>query len=167
MTQANVILLVEDSVTDAELALHVLRKQRLADVARVSRDGAEALEFLFGIVAGGHPNPLPKLVLLDLKLPRVNGLEVLARIKADPRTKTIPVVVLTSSREDQDLIASYELGANSYVVKPVDFAEFEEALRQVAQYWLTRNEQLPHCEEEGPGADLAESFGVGCKGHGA
>ena len=166
MTENNVMLLVEDNLTDVELTLHALRKQKLANVVKVVRDGAEALEFLFGKDAGGHLNPLPRLILLDLKLPKVNGLEVLATIKADPRTKTVPVVVLTSSREDMDLIASYELGANSYIVKPVAFAEFEGALRQLALYWLRFNEEPPQCDAEGSGEDRPESENPHTRGKG-
>jgi two-component system, response regulator len=147
VTENNVVLLVEDNLTDVELTLHVLRKRQLADVIKVVRDGAEALDYLFGEDAEGQPNPLPKLILLDLKLPKVNGLEVLAKIKGDPRTKTVPVVVLTSSFEDLDLSTSYELGVNSYVVQPVEFADFADALRQVALYWLKLNENSPQCAE--------------------
>jgi two-component system response regulator len=145
VTENNVLLLVEDNVTDVELTMHVLRKRQLANVIniKVVRDGAEALDYLFGEDAAGQPNPLPKLILLDLKLPKVNGLEVLAKIKADPRTKTVPVVVLTSSSEELDLSTSYELGVNSYIVKPVEFANFADALRQVASYWLKLNENSP------------------------
>jgi len=169
MTEANVMLLVEDNLTDVELTMHVLRKQKLADVVKVVRDGAEALEFLFGNDAEGHPNPLPELILLDLKLPKVNGLEVLARIKTDPRTKTVPVVVLTSSSEHWDLIASYELGANSYVVKPVAFAEFEAVLRQLALYWLRINEEAPQRDVEASGEAPSKPAKPGSsrKGHAA
>jgi two-component system response regulator len=134
-TEAVELLLVEDNPADEELTLHVLQKNNLANRIHVVRDGAEALEFLFG--SSGN---VPKLILLDLKLPWVGGLEVLARIKADMRTKTIPVVVLTSSREDADLRACYELGVNSYIVKPVDFIQFTECVRQLGLYWLLFNE---------------------------
>ncbi len=129
------LLLVEDNASDEELTLHVLQKNNLANRTQVVRDGAEALEFLFG-----DSGSIPRLILLDLKLPRVNGLELLTRIKQDSRTKTIPVVVLTSSREDADLRTCYELGVNSYIVKPVDFIQFTESVRQLGLYWLLFNE---------------------------
>jgi CheY-like chemotaxis protein len=135
------ILLVEDNPTDLELALRVFRKHELANRMEVARDGAEALDFLFG--TGAHAArgniQLPKVILLDLKLPKIGGLEVLRRIKADPRTRTIPIVVLTSSQEDKDLVESYHLGVNSYIVKPVDFDQFSECLRQIGIYWLLSN----------------------------
>jgi two-component system, response regulator len=130
------LLLVEDNSSDEELTLHVLRKYNLANRIQVVRDGAEALEFLFG--NGGQA--VHKLILLDLKLPKLNGREVLSQIKADAHTRTIPVVVLTSSREDSDLAACYQLGVNSYIVKPVDFAQFTECVRQLGLYWLLVNE---------------------------
>jgi two-component system, response regulator len=133
------LLLVEDNPSDEELTLHVLKKHNLTNRIKVVRDGAEALEFLFG-EAAGEP---PRLILLDLKLPKVNGLEVLGRIRSNELTKRIPVVVLTSSREENDLYRSYELGVNSYIVKPVDFAQFTEAVRQLGMYWLLLNEQSP------------------------
>ena len=135
------ILLVEDNPTDLELALRVFRKHNLANRIEVARDGEEALDFLFG--TGAHATrgniQIPKVILLDLKLPKIGGLEVLRRIKADPRTRTIPVVVLTSSQEDKDLVESYGLGVNSYIVKPVDFDQFSECLRQIGFYWLLSN----------------------------
>jgi two-component system response regulator len=134
-TEAVELLLVEDNPADEELTLHVLQKNNLANRIQVVRDGAEALEFLFA-----NTGNVPRLILLDLKLPRLSGLEVLAQIKQDARTKTIPVVVLTSSREDTDLRACYELGVNSYIVKPVDFIQFAEAVRQLGLYWLLFNE---------------------------
>jgi two-component system response regulator len=130
------LLLVEDNPSDEELTLHVLKKHNLTNRIHVLRDGAAALAFLIG---PGAENP-PKLILLDLKLPKVSGLEVLGRIRSDERTKRIPVVVLTSSREDSDLYTSYELGVNSYIVKPVDFVQFTEAVRQLGLYWLLLNE---------------------------
>src|SRR5690242_5571725 len=126
------LLLVEDNPNDVELTLHVLKKHNLANSIHVARDGAEALEILFGSL----PDGAPRLMLLDLKLPKIDGLQVLGRVKGDPRTKTIPVVVLTSSREDRDLSACYELGVNSYIVKPVDFAQFTAAVQQLSLYWL-------------------------------
>lgn len=128
------ILLVEDNPADVELTLHVLRKNNLANGIKVVRDGAEALDLIF------KDEAVPRVILLDLKLPKVDGLEVLAKIKADPRTRKIPVVVLTSSREDRDLLASYELGVNSYLVKPVDFMQFTEAVRNLGFYWLLLNQ---------------------------
>ena len=136
------ILLVEDNPNDLELALHALREHRLANHIEVARDGAEALEFLFGTGAHAHRRIEhgPRVVLLDLKLPRVDGLEVLRRVKSDPRTKVIPVVVLTSSREERDVIESYRLGVNSYIVKPVDFDQFTRAMHDLGFYWLLLNE---------------------------
>ena len=135
------ILLVEDSTADAEMTRRTLRKRGIANNVEWVRDGVEALEYLFreGEFAG-RSNGHPKLVLLDLKMPRMNGLQVLERMKADARTKAIPVVMMTSSREEGDLIASYDLGVNSYVVKPVDFAEFAETIAQVGMYWMIANE---------------------------
>ena len=141
MTREQVeLLLVEDNPSDVELTLHILKKNNLVNRVEVARDGAEALEFLFGADADKNVSPA-KLILLDLKLPKINGLEVLARIKANDSTKSIPVVVLTSSREDQDLQACYELGVNSYIVKPVDFAQFTDTVRQMGMYWLLLNER--------------------------
>lgn len=139
------LLLVEDNPNDVELTLHVLKKYSIANRIKVVRDGEEALAFLLGAdgEASGESENIPKVILLDLKLPKVNGLEVLGKIKADPRTKSIPVVVLTSSREERDLAVCYELGVNSYIVKPVDFAQFTEAIRQFGLYWLLLNER-PH-----------------------
>jgi CheY-like chemotaxis protein len=136
------ILLVEDNPEDAELTLRALRKRRLANEIHVVNDGADALDFLFcrGRYADREPGNTPKLILLDLKLPKVNGLEVLAQIRADPRTRGIPVVMLTSSREEPDIARSYALGVNSYIVKPVDFAQFTEAVAQLGLYWLLLNQ---------------------------
>ena len=136
------ILLVEDNPNDVELALHALKKNNLTNHIQVVRDGAEALEFLFGsgAYAGREVNHTPKVILLDLKLPKVDGLEVLRRIKSDERTRLIPVVVLTSSREERDIVESYRLGVNSYITKPVDFEQFTEAVRQLGLYWLLLNQ---------------------------
>ncbi|HLF06841.1 MAG TPA: response regulator [Thermoplasmata archaeon] len=130
------ILLVEDDASDEELTLRALRRNNLTNPVHVCRDGAEALRHLF---SEGAP-PGPRLILLDLKLPKVDGMELLRRLKADPRTKRIPVVILTSSREERDIVESYKLGVNSYIVKPVDFAQFTEAVRQLGLYWLLLNE---------------------------
>ena len=135
------ILLVEDNPADVELTLHVLKKNNLANRIKVVRDGAEALDFIFGSKAVGNLENVPRLVLLDLKLPKVDGMEVLSRIKADPRSKRIPVVMLTSSREEKDLVLSYNLGVNGYIVKPVDFAQFTESVRELGFYWLLLNQQ--------------------------
>src|SRR3972149_2796613 len=136
------ILLVEDNPNDVELTLHTLKKHNLANRVYVVRDGSEALEYLFCTGAYAHRNiqNSPKVVLLDLKLPKVDGLEVLRRLKSDQRTRTIPVVVLTSSREERDIVESYQLGVNSYIVKPVDFGQFAEAVGQLGLYWLLLNQ---------------------------
>jgi two-component system response regulator len=136
------ILLVEDNPNDVELALHAWKKNHIANEIHVARDGVEALEYLFGDEgqAGVIKNHKPKVILLDLKLPRVDGMEVLKRIKADERTKSIPVVVLTSSREERDIVETYRLGVNSYIIKPVDFEQFTEAVRQLGLYWLLLNQ---------------------------
>ena len=141
-TKAVELLLVEDNPQDLEMALRALTKAKLANHIQVARDGAEALEFLFceGPHAGRAIANSPKVILLDLKLPKIDGLEVLKRIKADPRTKTIPVVVLTSSKEQSDVIESYRLGVSSYIVKPVNFERFSEAVRDLGLYWLLLNQ---------------------------
>jgi two-component system, response regulator len=143
MTQRQIeILLVEDNQDDVELTLHALRKENLANNIHVARDGEEALEFLF--CNGNHSERSferpPKLILLDLKLPKVDGMEVLRRLKADPRTKAIPVVILTSSKEERDLIMGYGLGANSYIQKPVDFDQFRTTVKNIGLYWLVINQ---------------------------
>lgn len=137
------ILLVEDSPDDAELAIHALRREHLANNIFVARDGEEALDFLFcrGPFATRSFDHPPKLVLLDLKLPKVDGIEVLKQLKDDLRTKAIPVVVLTSSREEQDLVRSYDLGANSYIQKPVDFEQFRQTVKTVGLYWMVINQR--------------------------
>jgi two-component system, response regulator len=138
------ILLVEDNPDDVELTLHAFRKHKLTNRIHVTRDGQQAIDFIFGPDPSAEvPNHTPKVVLLDLKLPKVDGIEVLRRLKTDPRTAEIPVVVLTSSREDRDLAACYELGVNSYIVKPVDFEQFTEAVRVLGKYWLLLNEAPP------------------------
>jgi two-component system response regulator len=135
------ILLVEDNPTDAELTIRALKKKNLANNLVWVKDGAEALDFLFatGEYADRSEKELPKLVLLDLRMPKVDGLEVLQRIKADERTRKIPVVVLTSSKEDKDIVESYKLGVNSYVSKPVEFDEFTEAVSTLGLYWILLN----------------------------
>ena len=140
-----VILLVEDNPDDEALTLRALQKSKIANKVVVAHDGVEALDFLFctGMYAGDAPCELPQVVLLDLKLPRIDGLEVLRRIRSEARTRRIPVVILTSSKEERDVVESYERGANSYVRKPVDFNEFMEATRQLGLYWLIINEAPP------------------------
>ena len=139
------ILLVEDNIDDEMLTLRAFKKNNIINQVKVVRDGVEALDYLFasGEYAGRDPDEMPELVLLDLKLPKVNGLQVLRRLRADDKTRLLPVVILTSSDEDQDVIDSYHLGANSYVRKPVDFAQFTEAVRQLGLYWLVLNVAPP------------------------
>jgi two-component system response regulator len=139
------ILLVEDNPDDEELTLMAIKQSRVLCEVVVTRDGEEALDYLFGTgkFAGPGPSHQPYLVLLDLNLPKVGGLEVLERLRADPRTQCVPVVVLTSSSEGKDIQASYRLGANSYVRKPVQFERFTTALQQLAQYWMQLNEAAP------------------------
>ena len=144
------ILIVEDNPDDEALTIRALKKNNIGNRLVVVRDGAEALDFLFctGIYAERDPLDLPQTILLDLKLPKIDGLEVLKRIRADERTKLLPVVILTSSKEEQDLLQSYKNGANSYVRKPVDFNEFLEAARQLGLYWLILNEVPPLRKDE-------------------
>ena len=141
-TQVVEILLVEDNPNDEELTLHALKKVNLVNRIDVVRDGAEALDYIFCTGAYSHRviENGPRLILLDLKLPKVDGLEVLQRIKGDPRTRMIPVVVLTSSREESDIIESYQIGVNSYIVKPVDFEQFVQSIGQVGMYWVLINQ---------------------------
>ena len=143
--EEKMILLVEDNPDDEALTLRALKKNNIGNTVMVVRDGAEALDFLFcsGIYADRDPRDKPQVILLDLKLPKVDGLEVLRRIRADPSTRTLPVVILTSSKEEQDVVNSYIIGVNSYVRKPVDFIQFVEAIRQLGLYWLVLNETAP------------------------
>ncbi len=145
---ATEILVVEDNPQDLELMLRALKKARLANRLEVVRDGAEALEFLFGEGPHAHRKieDLPRLILLDLKLPKVDGLEVLRRIKGDPRTRKIPVAILTSSNEQRDVVQSYDTGVNSYIVKPVNFERFAAAVTELGFYWLLLN-QSPQVTE--------------------
>lgn len=140
-----IILLVEDNPDDEALALRALKKNHILNEVVVARDGVEALDYLFGAgaYAGRDIGMMPQVTLLDLMLPKVDGLEVLRCLRADERTKLLPIVIFTSSKEEQDVIAGYSLGANSYIRKPVDFAELAEAIRQLGLYWLVLNEALP------------------------
>ena len=157
MSQEVEILLVEDSPEDAELTIRALRRYKLGNEIQVAEDGAEALDFLFcrGAFKDRTPSQLPKLVMLDLKLPKISGMEVLRAIRGDERTKAIPVVVLTSSKQERDLIDGYKLGVNAYAQKPVDFEQFSETVRQIGMFWMLVNQGPP------PG-----TFGV-TKAHGA
>jgi two-component system, response regulator len=145
LTTEKVILLVEDNEDDIKLAQRALKKSNILNEVVVLRDGSEALEYLFrtGRYAGRPDGPVPSVVLLDLKLPKVNGLEVLQKLRSDERTKLLPVVILTSSKEEQDMVTGYKLGANSYIRKPVDFGQFAEAVQQLGLYWLVLNEAPP------------------------
>jgi two-component system, response regulator len=140
--RSTIILLVEDNPDDVELTLRAFRKSKILNEIVVVTDGVEALDYLFttGAHAGRDPTRVPEVVLLDLKLPKIGGLEVLRRLRADERTRRIPVVILTSSSEERDIVSSYDLGANSFVRKPVDFAQFVEAARQLGLYWLVMNQ---------------------------
>jgi two-component system response regulator len=143
--EEKMILLVEDNADDEALTLRALKKNNIGNKVIVVRNGAEALDFLFcsGAYAERDPRDKPQVILLDLKLPKVDGMEVLRRIRADPSTRTLPVVILTSSKEEQDVVNSYLIGVNSYVRKPVDFVQFVEAIRQLGLYWLVLNEAPP------------------------
>ena len=138
------ILLVEDDPDDLALALHALNEEHVSNRVRIARDGEEALDFLFcrGAYSGRDPDCQPKLILLDLKLPKIEGLEVLEQIKRDPSTKALPVVILTSSKQEEDMVRGYDLGVNSYIQKPVDFDQFRATVKQLGYYWLLVN-QLP------------------------
>ena len=139
------LLLVEDDPNDVELTLLALRKHKLANKIHVVRDGEEALDFVFSRGAYSHrtSNDPPKVILLDLKLPKINGLEVLKIIKSDPRTRAVPVVVMTSSREQRDMVEGYRLGVNSYIQKPIDFHQFQTIIRDLGYYWLVVNQSPP------------------------
>ncbi len=138
------ILLVEDNANDAELTLRALKKNNLANKVFLVKDGAEALDFIFakGVYSNRSPHDGPKVIFLDLKLPKIDGLEVLRQVKSNDRTKVIPVVVLTSSQEERDMVESYKLGVNSYIVKPVDFESFLKAVSDLGLYWLLLNKPL-------------------------
>ena len=139
------ILLVEDNQDDEELTLIAFKKANILNEIIITRDGQEALDFLYaqGDYAGRDPGDLPQVILLDLKLPKLSGLEVLERVRSDPRTRLVPVVVMTSSSEEEDILSSYRLGANSYVRKPVEFQRFADSVRQLGLYWLLINQPPP------------------------
>jgi two-component system, response regulator len=143
MRNDSVILLVEDNPKDEALTLRALEKSNIVNKVMIARDGVEALDYLFAPGVDGGCNPLPELILLDLKLPKIDGLEVLKRIRDNERTRLLPIVILTTSVEDRDRMEGYRLGANSYVRKPVDFAEFARAIIQLGLYWLVLNERPP------------------------
>lgn len=145
MPPLKLILLAEDNMRDIELTLAALEEHNLANEVIIVRDGSEALDYLYGrgkFTGNGHP--LPAVMFLDLKMPKVDGLEVLRQIKSDPERKMIPIVMLTSSREEQDLVKSYQLGVNAYVVKPVDFSQFVQSIKQLGLFWAIINETAPH-----------------------
>jgi two-component system, response regulator len=139
------ILLVEDNLQDIELALHALRREKLANHIEISRDGEEALDFLFcrGRYSDRKFHDPPRLVLLDLKLPKVDGLEVLRQTKGDPRTRAIPIVIMTSSQEERDLASGYKLGVNAYIQKPIDFEQFRQIVNQIGLFWMVINRSPP------------------------
>jgi len=143
--EQKIILLVEDNPDDVTLTLHALKKSNITNEVVVAQDGKEALDYLFGKgeYASRNTSKMPVLILLDLNLPKINGIEVLQRIRADERTRILPTVILTSSKEEQDLVNGYRSGANSYIRKPVDFNQFAEAIRQLGLYWLVLNEPPP------------------------
>ncbi len=143
--RTNMILLVEDNPDDEALTLRALQKNNIINEVVVARDGVEALDFLFGtgVYAGRDLGLMPEVILLDINLPKINGLEVLEKIRANERTRLLPVVILTTSNEEQDKIKSYTLGANSFIRKPVDFQQFSEAIRQLGVYWLVLNQAPP------------------------
>jgi CheY-like chemotaxis protein len=149
---SRVILLVEDNPDDEALAIRALKRHHVGNEIVVAHDGVEALDYLFGtgLYADREINIQPTVVLLDLKLPRIDGLEVLRRIRENEATRLLPVVVLTTSNEEQDLLNSYSLGCNSYIRKPVDFLQFSEAIRQLGMYWLLMNEPPPRLEQRSP-----------------
>jgi two-component system response regulator len=151
------ILLVDDSSADVELTLHALRQNAMVNRIHVTRDGEEALNFLFcrEPFQERASEPLPRLILLDLKMPKVDGLSVLRTLKEDPRTRAIPVIILTSSKEEKDVVKSYDLGVNSYIQKPVDFDQFRETVRTLGLYWLLVNQALPR-QTLGTGAARTE-----------
>jgi two-component system response regulator len=140
-----IILLVEDNPDDEALTLRALKKNNILNEVIVARDGQQAIDYFFGGDSSG--NPVPAVILMDLKLPRIDGLEVLRRIRADDQTRLLPIVILTSSKEEQDVLSGYSLGANSYIRKPVDFGQFTEAIRQLGLYWLVLNEAAPELRE--------------------
>jgi two-component system, response regulator len=146
VVEEKVILLIEDNPDDEELTLRALRNHHIANEMVVARDGQEALDYLLG-AGGGSPTIVPQVVLLDLQLPKISGLDVLRRLRADERTRYLPIVILTSSNEERDLVEGYRLGANSYVRKPVDFLQFAEAIRILGLYWLVLNEPMPRQQD--------------------
>jgi two-component system, response regulator len=143
MTQKIDILLVEDNADDIELAVHALREEKLANAITIARDGEEALDLIFRLRQSDAAFETPRLILLDLKLPKVDGLDVLRAVKGDPRTKAIPIVVMTSSKEERDLVESYKLGVNAYVQKPVGFEEFRSIVKELGLFWLVINQPPP------------------------
>lgn len=154
MSRNRVILLVEDNPNDVELTLRAFEKSNVTNQIVVARDGEQAIQYLFstGPHASRDPKVMPEVVLLDMKLPKIDGLGVLRRMRADERTKRLPVVMLTSSKEEKDVVSSYDLGANSFVRKPVDFAEFVDAAKHLGVYWLVMNEPPPHAERNSDGS---------------